>query len=214
MPRRYTLFDKISLQFDAALKALIPSQDLTTQRTNPAQGLSESELTSAERRHTVGLMRVNHMGEVCAQALYQGQALTARLDHVKTQMETAIQEERDHLLWCQQRIQELNGHTSYLNPLWYTASFTLGAIAGLAGDRWSLGFVIETEKQVVAHLEGHLKKLVATDQKTQAILTQMSEDEARHAETAREAGGAELPRPVKQFMYWGAKCMTTLSYFL
>ncbi len=162
--------------------------------------------------HVSGLMRINHTGEVCAQALYQGQAMTARLTHVRENMERAALEENDHLDWCNNRLQELGGHTSYLNPLWYLGSFTLGATAGLVGDKWSLGFVAETEKQVVKHLENHLQKIPENDQRSRAILEQMKIDEERHGTMALNAGGMELPEPVKKLMGLTSKVMTTLAY--
>ncbi len=157
-------------------------------------------------------MRVNHTGEVCAQALYKGQAATARLPRIRRQMEISAQEEEDHLYWCQQRITELNSHTSFLNPLWYVLSFGIGAGAGVIGDRWSLGFVEETEHQVCAHLQGHLEKLPQKDERSRKILQQMQEDEARHAQTAHQAGAMALPFPVKKLMQSVAKVMTTTAY--
>jgi ubiquinone biosynthesis monooxygenase Coq7 len=157
-------------------------------------------------------MRINHVGEVCAQALYQGQATTARLDTVRDKMERAAQEENDHLAWCEQRLEELDSHKSYMNPLWYAGSFAIGAAAGMAGDKWSLGFVVETERQVVRHLEKHLGRLPAQDEKSRAILEQMKVDEAHHATTALQAGGAELPAPIKTAMRISSKLMTTLAY--
>lgn len=160
---------------------------------------------------SASLMRVNHVGEVCAQALYQGQALTSRSPEVKAKMNEAAEEEVDHLNWCYQRIEQLNSHTSYLNPIWYTGSFGLGVIAGLAGDKWSLGFLAETEKQVVQHLESHLNRLPQEDLLSRKIVSQMAEDEARHAEMAEESGAANLPTPIKKAMKMTAGIMTSLS---
>ena len=157
------------------------------------------------------MMRVNHCGEVCAQALYQGQALTARSQEVRTSMDAAAREEIDHLEWCQQRLGELGSHTSYLNPLWYSGSLGLGLLAGLVGDKWSLGFLAETERQVVRHLEGHLDRLPEGDSKSRAIVEQMKQDEAKHATMALVEGAADLPPAIKVFMTLTAKVMTTLS---
>ncbi|MEC9314049.1 MAG: 2-polyprenyl-3-methyl-6-methoxy-1,4-benzoquinone monooxygenase, partial [Pseudomonadota bacterium] len=176
--------------------------------------LDEAELNHAERKQAAGLMRVNHAGEVSAQALYQGQALTAKLPQVRTAMEVAAKEENDHLVWCQQRLDALSSHTSVLNPLWYAGSFTLGAIAGKVGDKWSLGFVAETEKQVVQHIEGHLKIISEQDKKSRAVLEQMKIDEAEHGTKALEAGGAMLPTPVTRLMGMVSKVMTKTSYWI
>ena len=157
-------------------------------------------------------MRINHTGEVCAQALYQGQALTARLPGVRASMERAAQEENDHLVWCEERINELGNRTSYLNPLWYAGSFAIGAAAGIAGDKWSLGFVAETEHQVEAHLDDHLSQVPQSDQRTRAILEQMKEDEVSHATKALAAGGATLPGPIRQAMKLMSKVMTSTVY--
>jgi len=156
-------------------------------------------------------MRVNHVGEVCAQALYQGQALTSRSASVKNKMQEAANEEVDHLNWCYQRIEELNGHTSYMNPLWYIGAFSIGVGAGLAGDKWSLGFLAETEQQVVEHLESHLERLSEKDTISRAIVSQMIIDEAQHAQMAIDNGAAELPSVVKQLMRISAKVMTSVS---
>ena len=165
-----------------------------------------------ERRHAAGLMRVNHTGEVCAQALYQGQALTARLPDVREEMEQAAAEEVDHLVWCEERLDQLGSHTSALNPIWYGMSFALGAAAGIAGDRWSLGFVAATEERVCRHLEEHLEQLPASDHRSRRIIEQMLEDERRHGEAALDAGGENYPEPVKRAMADVAKLMTRSSY--
>src|SRR5690606_4033262 len=188
--------DRLIVQFDQALRTLTPGAS-TARRPSPAATEPEHELTEDERRHAASLMRINHTGEVCAQALYQGQALTAKLDSVRSSMEQAANEETDHLAWCEQRLQELEDRTSYLNPLWYAMSFTIGAAAGLAGDRWSLGFVAETEQQVCDHLQDHLHKLPKQDARSQAVLGQMLVDERQHGDNARRAGGADLPLPIR-----------------
>ncbi len=157
-------------------------------------------------------MRVNHAGEVSAQALYQGQAFTAKLPNVREKMQQAAIEENDHLIWCEERLKELNSHTSLFNPLWYAGSFTIGALAGSAGDKWSLGFVVETENQVVRHLEQHLNSLPTSDAKSKAILEKMKEDELHHATMALESGAAELPKPAKLLMKLTSKIMTKTAY--
>jgi ubiquinone biosynthesis monooxygenase Coq7 len=209
---RFSAIDQLIIRADSALKAMTGSRE-PTQRPSPAQHQPESELTHTERQHAAGLMRVNHAGEVCAQALYQGQALTAKLPDVREQMREAAQEEEDHLYWCQQRLNELDSHTSYLNPLWYGASFAIGATAGLIGDKVSLGFVAATEQQVCKHLESHLKSLPTADTKSRIIVQHMLDDEARHAHTALEAGGMRFPRPVKALMTLTSKAMTVASYY-
>lgn len=211
--RDYTSFDRLLMQLDKAVRTVFGSPSVT-ERPNPADAQPDTELSADERHLVTGLMRVNHAGEVSAQALYQGQALTAKLAEVRGRMDQAAMEENDHLAWCQQRLTELGSHTSVLNPLWYAGSFAIGALAGLAGDKWSLGFVVETEKQVVHHLEGHLERLPAQDHKSRAILEQMKDDEAHHATTALQAGSAELPLPVKQLMRLTSKVMTNTAYFL
>lgn len=211
--RRYGILDQLVVTLDQALHTLAGPY-ATTGRPNPADAWPEAELSPAERRHAAGLMRVDHAGEVCAQALYQGQALTARLDEVRGRMEQAAAEENDHLAWCAERLEELGSRTSLLNPFWYAGAFAIGAAAGLAGDRWSLGFVAETERQVVAHLEGHLRRLPPRDRRSRAILEQMKMDEGRHATGALEAGGTELPRPVRLLMRLASRVMTTVAYYL
>jgi len=185
----------------------------SSNRESPANSISDDPIEDYEmlRDKSASLMRVNHVGEVCAQALYQGQALTSRSAEVRDKMNEAAEEEIDHLNWCYQRIEQLDSHTSYLNPLWYMGSFALGLGAGLAGDKWSLGFLAETERQVVAHLESHLERLPEEDIISRAIVSQMAEDEARHADMAVENGAAELPELVKQAMKVTARFMTQLS---
>jgi ubiquinone biosynthesis monooxygenase Coq7 len=205
------IIDTLITQFDAALKTLVPGS-VTARRSTPASVHDTVELDETARRHVAGLMRINHTGEVCAQALYQGQALTAKLPDIRDSMTRAAEEEIDHLSWCEDRLNELDARPSLLNPLWYGLSFGLGAVAGLAGDRWSLGFVAETEKQVCAHLQDHLGKLPEQDARSEAILSQMLEDEGRHAITAEAAGAAELPLPVKSAMTFMAAVMKQTTY--
>jgi len=198
---------------DVGMRTLF-GQPKITERPNPAQNETEAELSETERQLAGRLMRINHAGEVAAQGLYQGQALTARLPQVRQQMERAALEENDHLDWCEKRAKELGTHVSVLNPAWYAGSTAIGALAGLAGDKWSLGFVAETEKQVVKHLEEHLEQLPEHDDKSRAILEQMKEDEGRHATVALEAGGTELPYPVKKLMGLTSKIMTRTAFWL
>ncbi|NQY27764.1 MAG: 2-polyprenyl-3-methyl-6-methoxy-1,4-benzoquinone monooxygenase [Piscirickettsiaceae bacterium] len=201
------------MEGDKALKTVFGKPE-TTDRPIPGADLSNKELTKNEQLLSTRLMRVNHAGEVSAQALYQGQALTAKLPEVRQAMERAAIEENDHLVWCQQRVQYFGGHVSILNPLWYAGSFVIGAVAGKIGDKWSLGFVAETEKQVVKHLDEHLEQISVDDPISKAILEQMKVDELHHGTAALEAGGAELPLPVKMVMGVMSKVMTKTSYFL
>lgn len=210
---RFSPLDQLIIRADGLLQALAGGRAHSA-RPSPAQNLPENELSHTERRHAAGLMRVNHAGEVCAQALYQGQALTAKLPDVREQMHEAAAEEEDHLHWCQTRLSELNSHTSYLNPLWYSASFAIGATAGFIGDKISLGFVAATEQQVCKHLQSHLKSLPAADVKSRVIVETMLDDEARHAHTALEAGGVRFPGPVKALMTLTSKAMTKASYYV
>lgn len=208
----FLAMDQAIIEFDKALKTVFDVQTVTSDRSVPGSELDEAELSVESKANSLGLMRVNHAGEVSAQALYQGQALTAKLDNVREGMEKAALEENDHLVWCKQRVEALGGHTSALNPIWYGASFALGAIAGQVGDKWSLGFVVETEKQVVNHLDEHLLKIDKGDVKSRAVLQQMREDELHHGTVAHQAGAAELPEPVKQLMSLVSKVMTATSY--
>lgn len=209
--RNLDALDRVLARIDDALR-LCTGTAPEPARPNPALDLPEASLASEDRRHVAGLMRVNHAGEICAQALYAGQAATARSDAVRQAMQQAAGEEIDHLAWCESRLRELDSHTSVLNPLWYAGSFAIGALAGFAGDRWSLGFVRETEVQVEAHLEDHIERLPAGDARSQAILDRMKTDEARHAEMAAAAGGRELPRPVRRAMALTAGVMKALAY--
>lgn len=213
MNQAQLLLDQLILNFDQGLRTLCHNTAQST-RANPAQVIEEGQLSQKQRQHSAGLMRINHVGEVCAQALYQGQAMTARDVKIKDKMHEAAQEEIDHLAWCEQRLTELNSHTSYLNPLWYVGSLAIGTVAGIAGDRWNLGFVAETERQVVAHLTKHLGALPEHDHKSRAIVEQMRMDEAQHADMARAAGAAELPAPIKQIMSLMSRVMTTVAYYI
>lgn len=212
--RQITFADKLIMLADNSLKTLMGGYQ-TTERAKPvARKVDAEALTSEETKHSAGLMRINHTGEVCAQALYQGQALTARLPEVRGKMEEAAAEENDHLEWCAERLQQLDSRVSVFNPFWYAGSFAIGAVAGLAGDKWSLGFVAETEYQVVRHLDSHLSKLPENDSESRAILEQMREDELHHATTAIAAGGAELPKPIKGMMGLMSKVMTSTVYYI
>lgn len=212
--RRLSLFENLLCEIDTALRTLAPPTQRVSKRSIPGQDQIDGPLNVEERHHIAGLMRVNHAGEVCAQALYQGQALTAQLSKVKMQMAQAAAEEVEHLAWCEHRLSELSSQPSLLNPLWYMGSLMIGMVAGLAGDRWSLGFVAETEQQVSAHLQKHLQKLPPQDEKTKAILEQMQEDETHHAEVAKDAGAAELPFFIKKLMQAASKLMTHSSYYI
>jgi ubiquinone biosynthesis monooxygenase Coq7 len=211
MNRNYTPIDRIITALDEGLR-VSTGEAPDPFRDNPAGDLPPAELDEPERAHVAGLMRINHTGEVCAQALYAGQAATARDDSTREAMEHAAQEEIDHLSWCEDRLKELDSRPSLLNPLWYAGSFAIGALAGIAGDQWSLGFVKETENQVEAHLKDHLEKLPEQDGRSQAILDQMKEDEAKHAEMASHAGARDLPPPVQKAMGLAAEVMKKLAY--
>ncbi|MHB8821926.1 MAG: 2-polyprenyl-3-methyl-6-methoxy-1,4-benzoquinone monooxygenase [Pseudomonadaceae bacterium] len=209
--RHYSPADRLLMQADAALRTLLPFSGQPG-RPSPAVVKPDAELDERDSRHVAGLMRINHTGEVCAQALYQGQALTARLPQVREAMERAADEEIDHLAWCEQRIRQLGSHTSVLNPLFYGLSFGIGASAGLISDRVSLGFVAATEDQVCKHLDDHLGQLPAEDEKSRAILEQMRVDEAEHSTNAIAAGGLRFPAPIKFGMSMMAKVMTKTTY--
>ena len=209
--RHLSLFDKVIQNADLALRTLIPGA-AQEQRPSPAQPVIENELDELERKHAAGLMRINHTGEVCAQALYQGQALTAKLPEVREAMEEAAEEEIDHLVWCEDRITQLGSHTSILNPAFYGLSFGIGAIAGALSDKVSLGFVAETERQVCKHLTEHMTSLPTQDEKSKQILLQMLDDEAKHATAALEAGGYKFPFPIRAAMTGLSKVMTKSVY--
>ncbi len=213
MLRTYSLFDQICLSIDQAVRTLTHHPQ-SSGKIYPAATLPESELTTKESKHVAGLMRVNHAGEVCAQALYHGQGIVSHTAELKAKMQQAAIEEGDHLLWCQKRLQELNSHTSYLNPFWYAGSFTIGLLAGMIGDAWSLGFVAETEQQVIKHLHKHKQALPPQDQRSLAILQQMQDDEAKHHDEAITAGAKELPSPIKITMSWIAKIMVKTAYWV
>jgi 3-demethoxyubiquinol 3-hydroxylase len=210
--RRYSPIDRWIGAFDQALRTVLGGSSAA--RPYPADGITETVEDPGERRHAAALMRVNHSGEVAAQALYQGQAAVAASGSTRAALTQAAREETDHLSWCSTRIHELGGRTSLLNPLWYAGSFAIGALAGLAGDRTSLGFVAETERQVVEHLEGHLHRLPPTDARTRAIVQQMSADEERHGHNALSAGGAALPEIARAVMKVTARIMTRTAYWL
>ena len=204
--------DRLIIGFDKGLRTLFaPAHSV---RPAPGGEIADVALDQTQRELAAALMRVNHSGEICAQALYQGQALTARDSRARQALEQAAQEETEHLAWTERRIEELGGHKSLLNPLWYAGSFALGAAAGLLGDRWNLGFLAETERQVVQHLEGHLQRLPAEDRKSRVILEQMKADEARHATSALQHGGAELPAPVRAAMRLSSKVMTETAFWI
>ncbi|MFF7709879.1 2-polyprenyl-3-methyl-6-methoxy-1,4-benzoquinone monooxygenase [Pseudomonas sp. NPDC007930] len=209
--RQYSPLDKLLLQADTAARTLLPFSGQPA-RPSPAIVQPDASMSPEDARHAAGLMRINHTGEVCAQALYQGQALTAKLPKVRKAMEHAAEEEIDHLAWCEQRIRQLGSHPSVLNPVFYGMSFGIGALAGLISDRVSLGFVAATEHQVCKHLDEHLVKLPVEDQKSRAILEQMRIDEAQHADSALDAGGLRFPAPVKLGMSLLAKVMTGTTY--
>ena len=198
---------------DRALVTVFGNPPLT-EREYPATALSDEGVSESDKQEAARLMRINHVGEVCAQALYQSQALTARSASTRDKMQRSSDEENDHLDWCETRLRELGGRTSLLNPLWYAGSFAIGSAAGLAGDRWSLGFVAETEKQVVDHLESHLQRLTPEDQRSRAIVEQMKIDEGEHATAAIVAGGASLPAPVQEGMRLLSKVMTRTAYWV
>jgi len=202
--------DRLIAEFDRALRTV--SSVAEPSRLSPADALPEAELSEHDRRHAAALMRVNHVGEVCAQALYQGQALTARDPHARRALERAAREEEDHLAWSAQRVDELGGRTSLLNPVWYAGAFTIGTVAGVLGDRWNLGFLAETERQVEEHLSGHLERLPEKDERTRTLVEAMRADEARHRDTAVRLGAAALPAPVKLAMRFASGLMTRIAY--
>lgn len=204
------MLDKWIVEFDKGLRTLFASAQ--SLRPHPDAALDEAELAAEEKKHALGLMRVNHCGEVCAQALYQGQALTARTPQAREALRQAAQEEVEHLAWTERRIRELGGRPSVFNPLWYTGSLAIGVAAGVLGDKWNLGFLEETEQQVGAHLDSHLSRLPAADVKSRAIVQQMRDDELKHADMAHDLGAAQLPAPVKGVMKLSAKVMTGASY--
>ena len=209
--RHYSLVDRLLIEAEHALASSLLAQP-QARTASPSQDVAEGELNEAERTHAGGLMRVNHVGEVCAQALYYGQAAVARDAITREQLLAAAAEETDHLAWCGERLGELGAHPSLLNPLWYAGSYAIGMIAGLRGDGWNLGFVVETERQVEAHLGEHLHTLPAADARSRAIVQVMKADEARHAERADAAGARKLPMPIAQVMRAASALMKTIAY--
>jgi ubiquinone biosynthesis monooxygenase Coq7 len=207
-----SVLDNLIVEFDKGLRTVLAQAQ--TVRPFPDRDLAELSMGEQEKHHAAALMRINHSGEVCAQALYNGQALTARNPATEAALREASQEETEHLAWCEKRIHELGSHKSLLNPLWYTGSFAIGALAGALGDKWNLGFLAETEHQVGKHIEDHLQRLPQQDGKSRAILEQMKVDEAKHATTALHYGGAELPLPVKLAMKLTSKVMTRTAYWI
>lgn len=209
--RELTFIDRAFGQLDGGLRAAFGPPPGGT-RPSPAADLEDTALDETERRMAAGLMRINHSGEVCAQALYAGQAATARTDEVRGKMAEAAREEEDHLAWCAERLEELSSRPSLLNPFWFAGSYSIGAAAGLAGDPWSLGFVEATERQVEAHLDEHLERLPPQDQRSRAIVAQMKEDEARHAQMALDNGATILPAPVQRLMSLTAGIMKAVAF--
>jgi ubiquinone biosynthesis monooxygenase Coq7 len=211
MLQKLTL-DTFIAEFDKGLRTVFSTAH--TVRPHPDHDLAEPTLTDTEKKQAAALMRINHSGEVCAQALYNGQALTSRNTQTEVALRQASQEETEHLAWCEKRIEELGSHKSLLNPVWYAGSFALGALAGALGDKWNLGFLAETEMQVGKHIENHLGRLPAQDAKSRAVLEQMKVDEAKHAATAIQHGGAQLPLPVRLAMKLSSKVMTKTTYWI
>lgn len=209
--RHLSRFDRAIVEIERALGTSLDAKP-EAQRPSPAVGIAEADLDEAQRRHAAGLMRVNHTGEVCAQALYSGQAAVARDDATRARLLHAAAEETDHLAWCGERLDALASRPSLLNPLWYVGSFAIGAVAALVGDKVSLGFVVETECQVEAHLGEHLEKLPEADAASRAVVVQMQMDEARHGQMAKEAGGIELPAPIPALMAFASKVMKAVAY--
>ncbi|MGV3740968.1 MAG: 2-polyprenyl-3-methyl-6-methoxy-1,4-benzoquinone monooxygenase [Burkholderiaceae bacterium] len=204
--------DALIIGFDRALKVI--AGVASPSRATPAAATDDLELTESERKHSAGLMRVNHVGEVCAQALYEAQGRFSRSPDIRTQFDSAAREEEDHLAWTAQRLRELNSHTSVLNPLWYAGAYAMGVVAARLGDARSLGFVVETERQVEAHLASHMDRLPQNDHKSRAIVEQMRQDEIAHGASAQALGAAEMPQPVRQAMRAMSKAMTGIAYYL
>jgi len=211
--RQLTPLDRLLASANNALRTVATPAGRSA-RDNPAKNIIDADLNSDQKRHAAGLMRINHAGEVAAQALYQGHAAVARDESIEAQMQHAADEEFDHLAWCEQRIHELGEDVSKLSPFWYAGAFAIGAASGVLGDRWSLGFIAETERQVCAHLDSHLDSLPPEDARSRAIVEQMRDEEEEHGDSAREAGAAELPGPVKHLMRLTAKVMTKTAYWV
>jgi len=209
----YSFADKLIIEFDRGLRTL-SHNSVRTQRENPAKAVTANHMSADDMKLSARLMRVNHAGEVAAQGLYHGQAITAKNATTQANMDAAAREEGDHLAWCQERLNELNSHASIFSPVWYLGSFAIGATAGLLGDKWSLGFVAETEAQVEEHLQDHLRRLPAQDNKSQAIIQQMQQDEHEHGQTAKSLGGAELPTPAKKLMSSISHVMKVGAYWV
>lgn len=209
--RRFTRIDRLMSGIDDVLRGMTATP-ANASRPNPAARVAARPLTENDRRHAAGLMRVNHAGEVAAQGLYHGHGAMARDPAVARQMQSAAAEERDHLAWCGQRLRELDARPSRLQPAWYAGAWLIGAVSGVFGDRWSLGFVEETERQVAEHLGGHLDRLPADDDRSRAIVAQMRADEERHGAAAKSAGAVELPGPIRRLMRMSARVMTRTSY--
>ena len=210
--RRYTVLDRGIMAFDSFVTHLPKADNKIGHRTYPAKGHAEIQMDENTKKHVSGLMRVNHAGEIAAQALYKAQALMATDDELKKIMQESADEEIDHLDWCEARLKELGEHTSYLEPLWYGGSFGIGVIAGLFGDKWNLGFLAETEYQVVRHIDSHLNQIPKNDKRSRAILEQMREDESQHAVTAEKSGAENLPDSAKRLMSLTSKVMTKTAY--
>lgn len=207
------LIDKFIIEIDKGIK--FSTENIKdSENSYPAKDIQNPELSEKEKNHSAGLMRVNQAGEICAQALYRGQSLTAELKATQKQLKEAAEEEMDHLAWCNRRLNELGDKPSVLNPLWYFMSFSIGALTGLAGDKWSLGFVEETERQVVAHLDSHLDEISEKDIKTKTVINKMRDDEDAHARRAKKSGASELPDEIKTGMSWVARLMTSTSYYI
>jgi len=211
--RNLTPFDRLLSGANNALRT-IAAPAAYAARPSPAENVPEAELDSRQKRHAAGLMRINHAGEVAAQALYQGHATVARDKNIEAQMQRAADEERDHLAWCEQRIGELDQAPSKLSPVWYAGAFAIGAVSGALGDKWGLGFIAETERQVCDHLDSHLQELPDTDARSRAIVAQMRDEEQEHGQHAIEAGAAQLPAPVQGLMRLTAKLMTKTAYWV
>ncbi len=212
-PKPFSLRDRIVVQCDDGLRTLF-APATHAERESPAENIADVDLVDSERELSARLMRVNHAGEVCAQALYRGQAITAQSPDVRNKLAQSAAEENDHLAWTEARIAKLGSHTSYLNPIWYLGSLAIGALAGFAGDKWNLGFVAETERQVVVHLNEHLARLPTQDQASRVVLEQMCKDEGHHATVAIEAGAAPLPTAARRLMRFSAKIMTRTAYWI
>lgn len=211
--RQFNLIDRLCLSLDQAVRALQGSSH-TTGAPYPAENCENPELSEKQRKHSAALMRINHAGEVCAQALYHGQGLVSKQPEVQEKMRIAAIEEGDHLNWCQRRLNELDSHTSYLNPIWYAGSFCIGMAAGMIGDKWSLGFLAETERQVIKHLAGHMQELQQQDSRSCTILERMETDEARHRDEAIHLGANELPAFIRRCMALTSKVMVKTAYWV